>query len=50
LTGTVQGREGTTPYAWWAARAGLWPLGLAAAAAVLCLVWRRRRQGGLPAA
>jgi apolipoprotein N-acyltransferase len=50
LTGTVQGRAGTTPFAWWAARAGLWPLGLAAAAAVLCLVWRRRRQGGLPAA
>ena len=26
LTGRVQGRDGVTPYAWWAARAGLWPL------------------------
>jgi len=26
LTGRVQGRDGITPYAWWAARAGLWPL------------------------
>jgi len=25
LDGQVQGRTGTTPYAWWAARAGLWP-------------------------
>jgi apolipoprotein N-acyltransferase len=26
LEGTVQGRTGLTPYAWWAARWGLWPL------------------------
>ena len=25
LTGTVEGRTGTTPYAWWASRFGLWP-------------------------
>ena len=25
LVGEVQGREGITPYAWWAARFGLWP-------------------------
>ena len=30
LTGRVQGRSGTTPYAWWAARAGLWPLAVLA--------------------
>lgn len=26
LSGRVQGREGVTPYAWWAGRWGLWPL------------------------
>ncbi len=25
LVGEVEGRSGTTPYAWWAARFGLWP-------------------------
>lgn len=25
LVGSVEGRSGTTPYAWWAARFGLWP-------------------------
>jgi apolipoprotein N-acyltransferase len=37
LSGSVEGREGVTPYAWWAARAGLaplWALGLAVAAAL----------------
>ena len=32
----VEGRSGTTPYAWWAARLGLWPLWLLALAV---LVW-----------
>jgi apolipoprotein N-acyltransferase len=26
LDGTVEGRTGITPFAWWSARAGLWPL------------------------
>jgi apolipoprotein N-acyltransferase len=26
LTGEVQGRTGTTPFAWWVGRLGLWPL------------------------
>jgi apolipoprotein N-acyltransferase len=41
LTGRVQGRQGVTPYAAWAARWSLWPLALAAAG--LCLVRARRR-------
>ena len=32
LTARVQGREGSTPFAWWAGRFGLWPLALAALA------------------
>ena len=36
----VEGRSGTTPYAWWAARLGLWPLWLLALA-VLVWVWRK---------
>jgi apolipoprotein N-acyltransferase len=42
LEATVQGRSGTTPYAWWAARLGLWPY-LACAALVLLLVRVARR-------
>ncbi len=37
LAARAQGREGVTPYAWWAARAGLWPL-MALAVAVLALL------------
>ncbi len=37
LSGSVQGRDGVTPYAWWAGRAGLWPFFvLAALTAALC--------------
>jgi apolipoprotein N-acyltransferase len=41
LEGTVEGRNGTTPFAWWAGRFGLWPL-LAMALAVLsgAALWR----------
>jgi apolipoprotein N-acyltransferase len=35
LNARVQGRTGLTPYAWWAARVGLWPLFLLALGAVL---------------
>jgi apolipoprotein N-acyltransferase len=30
LQGVVQGRAGVTPFAWWASRWGLWPMGLLA--------------------
>jgi apolipoprotein N-acyltransferase len=42
LEGRVEGRSGITPYAWWAARLGLWPLALPALALVLVLALRRR--------
>ena len=44
LVGQVQGRVGVTPYAWWVARFGLWPLCLLALALVLQAV--RTRQTG----
>jgi len=34
LVGEVEGRSGVTPYAWWLARFGLWPLWLLALAVV----------------
>ncbi len=45
LEANVQGREGLTPFAWWAARFGLWPLLLVAVAivAAFALAFRRRR-------
>jgi apolipoprotein N-acyltransferase len=47
LEATAEGREGLTPFAWWAARAGLWPL-LGAALLVVALAAataRKSRQG-----
>ncbi len=41
LQGLVQGRDGNTPFATWAARFGLWPLWLSALAAVMLLMRRR---------
>ncbi len=44
LDGDVQGRNGITPYAWWVARYGLWPLwGVAGLVMTLALAARRRR-------
>ncbi len=42
LLGEVEGRSGTTPYAWWVARFGLWPLWLLAIAIILLAVYARR--------
>ena len=44
LTGQVQGRDGLTPFAWWASRYDLWPLALfgALVAAVFMAMGRRR--------
>jgi len=44
LVGQVEGRVGVTPYAWWVARFGLWPIWLLALALVL-LATRTRRTG-----
>jgi apolipoprotein N-acyltransferase len=45
LQGQVQGREGITPFAWWASRLGLWPLWLGAALTVAACVRLRPRSG-----
>jgi apolipoprotein N-acyltransferase len=43
LDGAYEGRAGTTPFAWWAGRWGLWPL-FGLSLGVLALVaWARRR-------
>jgi apolipoprotein N-acyltransferase len=44
LVGEVEGRKGLTPFAWWASRAGLWPLWLLAAGGVLCAWIAHRRK------
>ena len=50
LDAQVQGRSGLTPFAWWAARFGLWPLwGLGAAIVAWRVVSARRARAG-PAA
>ncbi|MGE8320218.1 MAG: apolipoprotein N-acyltransferase [Comamonas sp.] len=46
LTAQVEGRDAAvTPYAWWAARLGLWPLWLLGFGLAAVLAWGRRRQG-----
>lgn len=43
LTGPVEGRSGSTPFAWWVSRLGLWPLwGLGVC--VLLAAWLRGRR------
>jgi apolipoprotein N-acyltransferase len=42
---TVEGRTGTTPFAWWVARFGLWPLWIVAIAIVFVAVNARRYMG-----
>ena len=49
LFGSVQGREGLTQYASWAARYGLWPLWLLAGVVVAIAVVSRNRRGRLHA-
>lgn len=41
LHGNVEGRSGTTPYAWWVSRLGLWPLWLLALL-VVASAWRTK--------
>ena len=43
LRAPVEGREGTTPYAWWAGRLGLWPLAVFGGLVLLRAVLRRNR-------
>jgi apolipoprotein N-acyltransferase len=43
LEGQVQGREGMTPFAWWASRWGLWPVWLSVLG-VVALAWYLKRR------
>jgi apolipoprotein N-acyltransferase len=43
LDAKVEGRQGLTPYAWWASRYGLWPL-LAVAVVLMLLTLPLRRK------
>jgi apolipoprotein N-acyltransferase len=43
LIGDVEGGAGITPFAWWVARLGLWPLWLLALGAPAWAAWVRRR-------
>ena len=43
LVGEVEGRVGTTPFAWWVARLGLWPLWLGGVGVVAAAYLMRRR-------
>jgi apolipoprotein N-acyltransferase len=46
LVGRVEGRTGTTPYAWWVARFGLWPLWLLIVATVFIAARARSTRAG----
>ncbi len=46
LQARVQGRAGVTPFAWWAGRAGLWPLWALGAGVLLLRGWRARAARG----
>ena len=43
LQGEVQGRNGLTPFAWWASRLGLWPMWLGGGSVVF-MAWIARRR------
>jgi apolipoprotein N-acyltransferase len=48
LHGQVQGRDGLTPFAWWASRWGLWPLWIFVAAVVgAAWMWDRKQSKAL---
>jgi len=44
LDAEVQGRQGLTPYTWWALRFGLWPLFIVAVVLMLLTLPLRRRE------
>jgi apolipoprotein N-acyltransferase len=45
LDGSAEGRSGITPFAWWSARWGLWPLLWTALAVVALAAWAARARG-----
>lgn len=48
LHGSVEGRSGITPYAWWVARFWLWPLWLLCVAVVICAGYGLAHAGKAP--
>lgn len=44
LEGTVQGRQGLTPFAWWASRWSLWPLVSLSLIGLLTVAWIKKKQ------
>jgi apolipoprotein N-acyltransferase len=48
LEGVAQGREGLTPFAWWASRFGLWPLAALALLVLTASVAAKRRRVAQP--
>lgn len=42
LQGVVQGRQGVTPFAWWAGRWNLWPFWMLGLCTVALAAWRQR--------
>jgi apolipoprotein N-acyltransferase len=44
LDGEVEGRTGVTPFAWWVARLGLWPVWVLGVGLPLVAWWRRARR------
>jgi apolipoprotein N-acyltransferase len=46
LVGSVEGRQGITPFSWWAGRFGLWPLWVLGIAIILIAFYAGYKRAG----